>query len=95
MTSTPRGVVAVFTDKHGRVIASVSDFEPSGYGGCSLRQSQETRAKTQLAIEVIRGYCADPVCEVLRNYDCQQIMRDMVNKGAQVTIIPVGHEAPE
>lgn len=90
MTNPPRGVVAVFTDKHGDVIASVSDFDAQGYGGFTRQQSQEVRAKDRLAVAVVHSYCGAPVCEVLRDYDCQQIMRNMERNGAKVSIIPVG-----
>jgi hypothetical protein len=36
MTDTPPGAVGIFTDKNGHVIASVSDFDRSSYGGFTL-----------------------------------------------------------
>ena len=95
MSKAPRGVVAVFTDKLGRVVASVSDFESSGYGGFTLRQAQEMRAERQLAYAVVRAYCSEMILEGFETYDCEQILRRLVHKGARVTLIPVGHPSDE
>lgn len=94
-TATPKGVVGVFTDKEGRVIASVSDFDMSGYGGFSLLEAQKLRVRKDLSREVIRKYCSWAITEAIEPYDCEQIVRRLVEKGARVTVIPVGHEGAE
>lgn len=88
----PPGAVAVFTDKLGRVVASVSDFESGGYGGYSLFDAQKMRAQRMLALEVVRGYCSEMILDGLETHDCVQIVQRLVQKGARVTVIPVGHE---
>lgn len=92
MSKTPQGVVAVLTDHTGNVIASVSDFDRSGYGGFTLRQAQEMRVKEQLAFAVVRAYCSDAILGVFERSECGEFVRRLVRqKGFTQTIIPVGH----
>lgn len=90
MTDEVKGVVAVFIDKHGQVTAHAADFERAGYGGYSLRQSQEMRARKLLHSAVVRAYCASVVYEATSEYDRSGIVSNMVANGAKVHIINIG-----
>lgn len=91
---SPSGVVALFIGKDGRVIASVSDFNTSGYGGFSLRQAQEMRVKNSLAHEVLEKLSSPMICAAVDTYDAKKIMDSMCSRcGCRVEIVAVGHEA--
>ena len=92
MTDTPCGCVGVYTDAEGRVIASVSDFDLSGYGGFTLYEGQKIRAQKKLAMAVVDAYCSSVVTRALYTYDCEQIVRKLNGK---MTFIPVGHADEE
>lgn len=88
---TPPGMIGIFTDKLGRVVTTVADFDRDGYGGFSLRQAQRYRVQRNLARAVIRAYCSEMILEGMENSDCDEIVRRLVKKGAKVTLIPIGH----
>lgn len=75
------GVVAIYTDKDGRVIASVSDFDRSGYGGCSLEEAQGIRAKRALSRAVANAYCSPVFADKLNWMDCEKVMLDDGRQG--------------
>lgn len=91
-TTEPRGCVGVYTDAEGRVIASVSDFDLSGYGGFSLYEGQKVRAQWRLAVAIVDAYCSNVITRALDTYDCEQIVRKLKGK---MTFIPVGHADEE
>jgi hypothetical protein len=87
------GASALFIGKDGRVIASVSDFNTSGYGGFSLRQAQEMRVKRSLAHEVMDKLSSPLICEAIDTYDAEKIVNSMCSRcGCRVEIGSVGHE---
>lgn len=91
---SPSGVVALFIGKDGRVIASVSDFNTSGYGGFSLQQAQEMRVKRSLAHEVMEKLSSPLICEAIDTYDAEKLVNSMCSRcGCRVEIVAVGHEA--
>lgn len=90
----PRGVVALFLDKEGRVLASVTDFSTGGYGGFSLQEAQKLRAKRSLAHEAMRALSSPLICEAIETYDAEKIMGAMCSRcGCRVETVAVGHEA--
>lgn len=82
------GCVGVYTDEAGHVIASVSDFNLSRYGGFTLYEGQKIRVQRLLAVAVIDAYCSSVITCAMDTYDCEQIVRKL--KG-QMTFVPVGH----
>lgn len=94
-TKPPRGIVGIFTDKLGRVVATVAEFGTDCYGRCSLRESQTYRAKHMLNLEVVRGYCSEMIHEAFENYDCDKIVQRLVRGGATVTFVPVGYDGED
>lgn len=94
MTPAAKGIVALFIGKDGRVITSVNDFSPGGYGGFSLPESQKIRAKRSLAYEVMRDLASPLICEAIDAYDAEKILNALCSRcGCRVEIIVVGHEA--
>lgn len=88
------GVVALFIDKEGRVLANVSDFNSSGYGGFTLQQAQEIRAKSSLAHEMLEKLSSPLICAAVDTYDAKKIMDNMCSRcGCRVEIVSVGHGA--
>jgi hypothetical protein len=86
-TATPPGCVGIYTDKEGRVIASVSDFKEATYGGFSLYEGQKVRAKRALAHAVVDAYCSSIVAEALDGYECERLVGSLPGK---MTFLPVG-----
>lgn len=91
VTKLPVGMVAVYTNPQGVVMASVSDFTRGGYGGFTLPQSQKIRVQSLLAVAVAKAYCGEPIMEALRTADCTRVVQLLCRKGGRVTIISVGH----
>jgi hypothetical protein len=90
-TTTPPGVVGIFIDGIGRVVESVSDFERAGYGGFTLRKSQEYRVKRRLALQIVRSYCSEMMHPALDVSDCERFVERLCRDGANVVLIPIGH----
>jgi hypothetical protein len=89
--ATPQGIVAIYTDKAGHVIATVSDFDRSGYGGFKTWQAQQIRCSDAIGRAVVRAYCSDPIVNHIDNYIVEQIMRALHSKKAgTVTFLAVG-----
>lgn len=70
----PTGVVAVLLFPDGRSLCSASDFDTSGYGGFTLHESQEHRAKAAIAREVVGKLCSDDVVKALDTAECDLII---------------------
>lgn len=93
MTKTPKGVVATFTDSTGHVVASVSDFDRSGYGGYSLQEAQRFRVRRKLAHAVVNAYCSPVIVKALSEFDCAEIINKLTREqGFTETIIPIGYD---
>lgn len=89
----PYGMVAIFIDPSGRVIASVTDFARDVYGGVSLQKAQTYRVQRRLELEVVKACCSDIIVRAMDDYDCEQLVARLVRKcGCKVSLIPVGHE---
>lgn len=93
MSATPKGVIGIFTDESGNVIASVSDFDNGGAAGISRKEAQTWRVKNALAWAVVRAYASEKLTRSLTNYWTTEIVNDLVRKhGCKVSIIPVGYQ---
>lgn len=91
---TAVGVLAIFTDPEGDVVASVSDFDRSGYGGFTLEEAQKLRATRALNDAVIRAYCSERILTCITDGGADQIVRAMERNGWRRTVLPIGHDAP-
>lgn len=100
------GVVGLFIAPDGRVVAEVTDFELSGYGGFSLMEAQRIRCKRALNREVVERYAGDPLAKAISAYHAEGIIDEMVQKhgyrkhfivigGYRKHFIVIGHEEAE
>jgi hypothetical protein len=87
---SPRGVVGIYTDVRGNVIASTSDFADDKPDGTRLAEAQEWRAKDALCRAVVNAYCSQVVYNALGAYECAQIVYKLDGK---MTFIRIGHES--
>ena len=83
----PPGVVAVFISD-GRVVAHAAEFNRSTYGGFTLRESQEVRARASLAHAVVRECCSRLISDNLGTYECEQLLARLPGK---THLIQIGH----
>jgi hypothetical protein len=91
-TSTPKGVVAILADQTGNVVGTAANFDPSGYGGFSVYESQRERAGNELAQKFLRDYCGEDIAVVLATR-AVQIVRDLCQKrGFKLTLVKVGYD---
>jgi hypothetical protein len=82
----PTGMSAIFV-VDGRVIAHVTDFNRSTYGGFTLQESQEHRVRDKLATAVVRELASPLLWRNLNGYDCQRILDKI---GGTVHVLPIG-----
>lgn len=87
-TKPPKGVTAIYVYKD-RVLATASDFATSRPGGFTVQEAQESRARHQLSVEVVRALASPALYENLGSYDCDQIVRKM---GGSIHIAHIGHD---
>lgn len=91
-----QGVVALLIGNDGRVIASATDFDTSVYGGFSLRQAQEMRAKSSLVKEAMTVLASPLICSAIDTdtYGAEKIVQSMCSLGGcRIEIVAVGHES--
>lgn len=90
------GVVAVFISPDGRVVAEVTDFERSGYGGFTLEEAQRIRCKRALNRAVVSRFASDPLANAISEYSAESIVSEMVDKGGyRKHFITIGHGQAE
>lgn len=77
MTDIPSGVIIMCIDASGREIATVHDFDRSGYGGFTLQRSQEIRAKDRLATAVIDAYANPIIARCMSNWHRDELLKSM------------------
>lgn len=90
--ASPPGVVVIYTDKTGDVIATAADFIRQSVGGYSLLEGQTYRAVRALGWNVVRAYCSGEMADALGEYEVDCIMKRLRERGGKVTIVPVGHK---
>lgn len=94
-TKTPKiqGVVKVFLNERGQVIAHAADFDRGGYGGFTLQQSQAHRVDERLGRAVIDAYSSPDLSRALSRFNVGDMMRTLVNQyGCKVHEINIGHD---
>lgn len=92
-THTIRGVVALFLNERGQVIAEAVDFDNQGFGGFGLKRSQEIRANNRLSRAVVAAYCSPDFERAVSSYQADDIVRTLVDTHkCSVRRIYVGHE---
>jgi len=78
VTKIPSGVVMICTDEDGREIATVHDFNRSGYGGFTLQRSQEIRCRDRLAVAVIDRYANPIISRCMEQYHRDALMNKLI-----------------
>lgn len=91
MPADPQGIIAIMTSPDGDVIATATDFNRSGMGGCKLWEVQMWRAKDQVKWATVRAYCSKVVADALSSYLLGQIAEELVKKGHKITVRAVGY----
>jgi hypothetical protein len=92
-TAILTGVVAVYTDKSGNVIASATDFDGFHPAGFTVKQIQEMNVHRKLARLVVKAYSSDVLVEAISGTDiCESILRKLINNGGKVSFVYIGHD---
>lgn len=92
----PKGLVAVFTDEAGHVIATATDFDTSRPGGFKQIEAQRSRIGRSLAWKVIDAYSSPNLTRAIDEYQREQIIRNLTTAHkCNVKIIPVGYSDEE
>lgn len=90
--NAPKGVIALLIGKDGHVWASVPDFDRSGYGGFSMAQGQEIRAKRALAHQYLRAIAHPDLAKSVSPYNADRIVQDVCREcGHKVVIVAIGY----
>ncbi|GBQ85274.1 hypothetical protein AA14337_3029 [Acetobacter malorum DSM 14337] len=89
------GVVVMLISPEGRVEATSSDFDRSGYGGFKLSASQLIRCKRSLARTLAEQSMSTALFEVLDGHTLDTILEDTYKKGWVRHIVYIGHKNPE
>lgn len=88
----PSGVVGIFIDPDGRVIATATDFYKGYLGGFTLREAQTMRVKKALALEVANAFCSPVFVEAMSEYDIERVMQNMQKNGHKAVFLGIGEE---
>jgi hypothetical protein len=95
MSETPKGIVAVFVGPDGHCVASVSDFDTSGYGGYTMREAQEHRIRDAIATAVANALASNDFTKHIDVYHKREVLRAMERTaGYHLHLVPVGYEEP-
>jgi hypothetical protein len=87
-----KGVIGVFTNPNGEVIASAPVFDRTQPGGFTLLEAQRCGAKRLLAYEIAKAYCSSVYVDSMSEWFMESAMNAMLNKGFKAKYIVVGHE---
>lgn len=92
--NVPAGITAIYV-YDGRVLAHASDFHRGAPGGFTQAEAQTHRAKSRLAVEVVRALSSPALYENLDAYDCERLMQKMKGKVHVLSIgqSPAGEES--
>lgn len=87
----PQGIIAIMTAPDGDVIATATDFNRSGMGGCKLWEAQKWRASDQVKWAAVRAYCSDVIVKSISSYISTQIADELCRKGHKITYRAIGY----
>ena len=77
----PQGVIAIVTAPDGSVVATATDFNRSGYGGCELYEAQGLRAEREAKRNAVKAYCSPAVTDALSTHLIEQVFDALRQKG--------------
>lgn len=86
-----KGVLAIFIDPEGNVIASAADFDGTVSAGFTLAEAQEYRAKRALTREVLHAYCSDRIVPRISDHLAVQVVENLIRSGWKRQIVAIGH----
>ena len=86
----PQGIIAILTAPTGEVIATATDFNRSGMGGCKLWEAQMWRARDAVKKKAIDAYSSPVIVEALSGYLLDQVAEALCRKGHKITIRAIG-----
>ena len=89
---TPPGIVAILIDKNGKQISNATDFQTGFPAGFTQREMQECRARSYLAINVIKALSSPFLSDAIPQYEAEQIMQNMCRNGCSIIIVPIGYD---
>lgn len=91
---TVTGVVQIFVNEEGYVIAHAADFNSSAYGGFTLIESQRLRVRDALALNVVNAYSSPGLVRGFDEGDARRVIARLVEKcGCRIHEVVVGGEA--
>jgi hypothetical protein len=87
-----KGVVMMLIDDQGRVAAHGADFLLQGYGGISLREAQEYRARRFLEIAFINTYGGPVIAKVADTFHVEQMVSKLTREhGWRIQTVAIGY----
>lgn len=90
--SDPPGVIQMVMWPDGRVLATVQDFERSGYGGFSLLEAQRIRCRRRIGRAVVDALGHEILGMCLDEHDLRHMLDRMTSlHGYRVHEVVVGH----
>lgn len=92
MSEEPQGIIAIMTAPDGSVIATATDFNRSGIGGCHLWEAQMWRARDAVKWKAVRAYSSTIMADALSNYLCTSIAEALCQKGHKITCRAIGYD---
>ena len=92
MEDQPQGIIAIMTAPDGDVIATATDFNRSGMGGCKLWEAQMWRARDAVKWKAVRAYSSTILADALSNYLCTSIAESLCRKGHKITCRAIGYD---
>jgi hypothetical protein len=86
----PQGIIAIFTAPDGDVIATATDFNRSGMGGCKLWEAQMYRATDAVKGRAATAYTGPALDAILSNYTRHKIAEELCAKGHKISVRAIG-----
>lgn len=83
------GFCAVITNPNGDVVTTNADFERTGYGGMSLEDAQEHRARNVVKLRFARDHLNDWLASKADGYFCDQLWKVAELAGYKMQVFPV------
>lgn len=91
-----QGCVGLFIGPDGRVVAEVTDFERSGYGGFKLHEAQRIRCMRALNREIMSRFASRVLLNAISDYHAENIVDRMIeDQGYRKHFILIGHAEDE
>lgn len=90
--SAPIGMVGLWIDPQGRVIANAADFHRDRPGGYRVQEAQEYRVRKALYRRMVDAYCSSVIADAVDEYAVDVIARNLLDKGHKVVFVPIGEE---